>query len=75
MVVPFSVIAGPVWGLSVILIAEAVIHYHIDWAKDRIVGRYGLTPKDRSYWIATGTDQALHHLTYVVMAIAWWVML
>src|SRR6056297_2203041 len=60
-----SFVAGPAWGVSLILIAEALVHYHIDWAKDRIVVRYGLTPKDRIYWIATGTDQALHHLTYV----------
>ena len=66
---------GPVWGISLILIAEAVVHYHIDWAKDRIVARYALTPKDRNFWIATGTDQALHHLTYVAMALAWWSMI
>ena len=62
---------GPVWGIPLILIVEALVHYHIDWAKDRIVLRYALTPKDRNYWIATGTDQALHHLTYVAMALAW----
>lgn len=70
-----STVGGAMWGVSLILIAEALVHYHIDWAKDRIVIRYALTPKDRNYWIATGTDQALHHLTYVAMALAWWSML
>ena len=71
----FASSVGPVWGISLILFAEALFHYHIDWAKDRIVLRYALTPKDRNYWIATGTDQALHQLTYVAMALAWWSMI
>lgn len=44
---------------------DAIIHYHIDWAKMRL-GR-GLTPADRCFWILLGVDQMLHYLTYVLI--------
>ncbi len=58
--------------LAGLLIAEAVIHYHLDWSKDNFVARRGLTPRDAVYWYATGIDQFLHQLTYLGMA-AWWI--
>jgi hypothetical protein len=53
------------------LIAEAVVHYHIDWAKDGLNRRLGATPDRRVFWVLAGTDQGLHQLTYVGMAV-WW---
>ena len=58
--------------LIVILIAEAVVHYHIDWAKDNLVNRMGYGVDDKGYWWLLGVDQYLHHLTYV--AIVWYLL-
>ena len=49
----------------VMLLAEAVVHYHIDWAKDGLNRRLGATPDRRAFWVLAGTDQGLHQLTYV----------
>lgn len=57
--------------LAILLVAEAAVHYHIDWAKDQITRRMGVTSRDRSYWVLMGTDQGLHQLTYVAMALYW----
>lgn len=59
--------------LALILLVEGVIHYHLDWSKDNFVARRGLTPRDATYWFATGIDQGLHQATYLGMA-AWWAM-
>ncbi len=56
---------------ALILIGEAFVHYHIDWAKDNYVQSRQLTPRDAPYWYATGIDQALHQATYLVIAGAW----
>jgi hypothetical protein len=45
--------------------ADAIIHYHIDWAKVNIGKRYGLTPQQDAFWYLLGFDQTLHYLTYV----------
>jgi hypothetical protein len=53
-------------------LADAVIHYHIDWAKMNASKRYNIRP-DNSEWFWTwlGFDQLLHHLTYfAIVAIA-----
>ena len=43
--------------------ADFVLHYHIDYFKQRL--NKGLTSADRQFWIWLGADQALHYLTYV----------
>lgn len=53
---------------AAILVAEFVLHYHIDWTKDNIMRRSGLTASQRRFWLAIGVDQLLHHLTYVGIA-------
>jgi hypothetical protein len=50
---------------ALVLAAEALVHYHIDWLKERIVKRQQWTTADDSYWRALGFDQLLHGLTYV----------
>ena len=52
-----------------LLVAEFVVHYHLDWLKDQTVKRHGWTSHDTSFWWALGTDQLMHGLTYV--AILW----
>lgn len=54
-----------------ILLAEWVVHYHIDWAKGWYSDVVGHTPADAGYWRAFGFDQALHQLTYVAMIWVW----
>ena len=60
--------------LQVLVVAESVAHYLIDWSKAAWVANRALTPQDRSFWWATGADQCLHQLSY--LAICWvWLML
>ena len=47
---------------------EFVAHYHIDWLKEQIVKRNGLTLKHPWYWRTLGLDQLAHALTYVAIA-------
>ena len=55
------------WLGLVVLVAEGVAHYHIDYGKGRWSERSGDSPADASYWRAFGADQTLHALTYVLM--------
>lgn len=59
-----------VWPLCALLLAlgEMTLHYHIDWAKDRVVRRYGFTLRDRGFWVGLGVDQFLHQWTYLLIA-------
>lgn len=47
-------------------LADAVLHYHIDWAKmniNRVMG-WGPTTHEQFWWL-TGFDQYLHIVTYI----------
>lgn len=44
---------------------DAVIHYHIDWAKMNLSRDF--TINDRMYWTLLGLDQMLHYLTYTLI--------
>ena len=52
---------------AAIAAGEFVAHYHIDWLKEQVVRRSGLTPQDSRFWYALGTDQLVHGLTYLVI--------
>jgi hypothetical protein len=52
----------------VILIGEAVFHYHVDWVKDGWIHRASYTVNDKQYWWISGVDQLLHQLSYLVIA-------
>jgi hypothetical protein len=68
----FLLFPGGSAGLAFVLLAgEFAAHYHIDWAKEQIVGRYGWTFADRAYWCALGADQLLHGLTYAAILWFW----
>ena len=65
----FGIMGLPL-GLSlVVMAAEFVVHFHIDWAKGKWsdVRQHG--PADAGYWRAFGVDQTLHQLTYVAMVL------
>lgn len=57
--------------IFVIVVAEAIVHYHIDWGKGLYSNKTEQTPADAGYWHAIGADQALHQLTYIAMVAVW----
>ena len=61
--------AAPMLALG-LAAAECALHYHIDWAKAGITARAGWTTGDRAYWVAFGTDQFLHQVTYLGLILA-----
>ena len=67
----FAAIGASLVFILPLILAEWVVHYHIDWLKGRYTAIQKLTPADAAFWRAAGVDQALHQLTYVVMIWAW----
>ena len=56
-----AIILNPLLGLI-----DALIHYHIDWAKMSINKKMGWKPDNSEhFWTFLGLDQLLHYLTYV----------
>jgi hypothetical protein len=64
ILVPASV-SVPV--IAILIIAEAVAHYLIDYGKARWSLKHPSDPTRKSYWAAHGADQFLHQLTYALM--------
>lgn len=59
-------------GLPVVLVLqlallEFVLHYHIDFIKEKIVKNYNWYHSDGPFWWALIADQTLHHMTYVLL--------
>jgi hypothetical protein len=52
--------------IALILAGEFLVHYHVDWLKLYIDGRYRLRIDRSAYWIVFGLDM-LHQATYVVI--------
>jgi hypothetical protein len=45
---------------------DAVIHYHVDWAKMNINAKFGWKADQHpEFWYLLGADQLAHYLTYV----------
>lgn len=55
------------WLAVLLAAAEAVSHYHIDFAKERLVRAAGWTPREGLFWWALGFDQWLHQVTYLAL--------
>jgi hypothetical protein len=53
-----------------IALGEFLLHYHIDWLKEQVVKRNGLTAGDPGFWHLLGTDQLIHGLTYLAIVAA-----
>jgi Protein of unknown function (DUF3307) len=53
--------------VAAILAAEFLVHYHVDWTKEQINKRRGLTHGETMFWVVFGADQFLHQLTYVIV--------
>ena len=61
------IVIGAPAGLAVaILVAEFVVHYHLDWAKEYVGRRSGVTG-GAFFWRLIGFDQLMHQLTYVAI--------
>lgn len=51
-----------------VAVIDAVVHYHVDWAKMNINKKYGWMPdKHPEFWVLLGLDQLAHYLTYVFL--------
>lgn len=50
--------------------ADAIVHYHVDYAKETVVRMKHWSPEKPYFWWALTADQMLHHFTYVGMAAA-----
>ena len=47
-------------------LADAIIHYHVDWAKMNLNKKFGWGPTTHDeFWWLVGLDQYLHVLTYI----------
>lgn len=57
--------------IFMIIIAEWVAHYHIDWGKGWYSAQTQHTSTDPGFWRAVGFDQTLHQFTYIAMIWAW----
>jgi hypothetical protein len=65
---PAIIVWGPSWQLILALVvAEFLIHYHMDWFKEHLGKRMRWTVTDGPYWALFGADQFVHQLTYVAM--------
>ncbi len=61
------------WGAILVgATAELVVHYHIDWTKERLLKRFGWGQQEKAYWGLVGLDQFAHQVTYI--AILWVVL-
>jgi hypothetical protein len=53
----------PLW----LALADAVVHYHVDWSKNQLNDRFKLMPNNKYFWWLLGADQLAHYLTYAVL--------
>ncbi len=70
-VVVLFIVGSPPWFIALICAAEWLIHFNIDFWKAHHTECHKLDPTQGAFWRAMGTDQLLHHLTYVGMTAAW----
>ena len=53
---------------AVYAIVDAVVHYHVDWAKAKVNSRFAWQPVGHDqFWWLLGFDQFLHYLTYIAL--------
>ena len=50
-------------------VGEFLVHYHMDWFKEKYNRTKGWKMTDYQFWVLFGIDQLVHHLTYVAMII------
>lgn len=66
--VVFVLLPPPTWAFAGLLLAgEAIIHYHVDFLKERLTRLNGWKTDRPQYWQAMGLDQFAHGVTYLGM--------
>lgn len=61
---------SPLLLAGVCAVFDGILHYHIDWAKNKIKDHYKWGPTTHEqFWILTGLDQFLHAVTYLLIAV------
>lgn len=60
----FALVPEAIWfGLF-----DAIIHYHVDWAKMNLNAKMGWKPDTHpEFWWLLGLDQLLHYMTYILI--------
>lgn len=60
------IFAAPSLMVAVLVaVGEWVVHYHLDWYKDRELKKHGYTALQKGFWALAGLDQFAHQLSYV----------
>lgn len=68
--IPAFFIIAPSFAIgAAIVVAEFLIHYHIDWTKEQLQRRLQLGNDTTGHFILLGADQFLHHMTYIAIAL------
>jgi hypothetical protein len=57
----------PAVGVAIV-VGEFIVHYHIDWTKERWLKGGGYRTTEAPYWRIYGLDQLAHQATYVAIA-------
>ncbi len=60
----------PLWLIAVLVVAEFVVHYVLDFAKIHYSKGVGVDGQPSRYWALHGIDQLAHQLTYAAMIYA-----
>jgi len=60
----------PLPAIAMLVVAEFVVHYGLDYAKIHYSAGIGLEKDPRRYWALHGIDQLTHQLTYAAMIFA-----
>jgi hypothetical protein len=61
----FLVLTPPLAVGAAIVVAEFLVHYHIDWLKEQTVKRRKWVFPHAEFWWVFGFDQFLHQFTYL----------
>jgi hypothetical protein len=54
----------------ILAVAEAAVHYHVDFLKESLSRRNGWTQDKPLFWWALMGDQMMHQFTYLAIAFA-----
>ena len=54
--------------IALAVLAEFLVHYHVDFGKARIDKWWSFSSESTAYWVVFGLDQLLHQATYLALA-------
>ena len=53
--------------IYLLLLAEFIFHYLVDFTKENIVRYYKFTMANKQFWLLLGFDQLLHYMSYIAL--------